>query len=207
MANAVDKEQIAMLSDWWKRYGRLIAVAIIVGLVLGLGFRYWSNQKKLYTVKASVIYQSLFNAVGKNDARRTKNYLTTLQEEFPHSVYASLAALLQARLYSERNEYNAALKQLNWVIENGKAFQNFQQIAYIRAVRVLIQQKKYQRALDRLDEMKASAFKPLVDEVRGDVYLAKDDKVHAKAAYEAALAGFSADHVDNPLLKLKLRSL
>lgn len=207
MANAVDKEQIAMLSDWWKRYGRLVAIAIIIGLIAGFGFKHWFNQRKLYTMNASVAYQSLFDAVAKGNTRRTKTYLTTLKKDFPDTVYASLGSLLQARLYSERNEYTAALKQLDWVIDNGKQFQNFQQIACIRKARIFVQQQKYDSAFATLDKIDDKSFEPLVDEVRGDIYLAKGEKDSAKSAYERALAGFSADHVENPLLKLKLRSL
>lgn len=207
MANAVDKEQMAMLSQWWKRYGRFIAVAVIIGLVLGFGIRHWINQKKLYRVQASATYQSLFNALGKSDVSQTNRYLSRLQHDFPDSVYASLGALLQARWDSEHDDYAAALQQLQWVMQHGSPFPHFQQLAYIRAARIHLQQKQYEQALAQLQPIKESAFMPLVDEIRGDIYLAQGNKNQAKTAYQAALAGFAADHIDNPLLEMKWRAL
>lgn len=207
MTNAVDKEQIAMLASWWKRYGRFIGLAIVIGLLAGFGFHYWANQKKTYQMNASMVYQSLFDAVGKSDSNRTAGYLRTLKKEFPNSVYASLGALLQARLYADTYDYEDAIKQLDWVIVHGSAFHNFQNIATIRKARILVQQEAYDAALETLKKINDDSFQPLVKEVEGDVYLAKGDTVDAKKAYEAAKAGFNADQMDNPLLKLKLQSL
>ena len=42
MSNLSNKEQADLVKAFWNDYGRWIAIAIIIGLVLGFGWR-WHN--------------------------------------------------------------------------------------------------------------------------------------------------------------------
>jgi len=67
-----DREQIDMLKKWWKDYGQSIAIAIMVGLVLSFGWRYWRAHQQQQVEQASSLYQTMM-ILDLEDFRTTIN--------------------------------------------------------------------------------------------------------------------------------------
>jgi predicted negative regulator of RcsB-dependent stress response len=83
-------------------------------------------------------------------------------------------------------------------------------LARLRFARVEQQLGHHEEALALLDVTKAGAFTAQVQEVRGDILLAKGDRAGARLAYQAAMtegAGKEADASRAELLRLKLQDL
>ena len=89
------------------------------------------------------------------------------------------------------------------MLDNG-APDETEHLVRTRLARVLAAQKKPDAALAELDQVKDASLAPLVDEIRGDIHLAKGDQARAAAAYKAADAALAGRDEARPLLALKL---
>ena len=205
MANAVDKEQIAMLSKWWHDYGRGILIAIIIGLIVGFGWKFWSHRRDQHKAKASQSYQVLFQLSALKDTKGMQKQLALLKKDYSDTPYASLGAMIVARVDVQASNYKDALTQLNWVIKHSKV-KSFKQIGQIRAARILLNQKQYSRALLKLKPLNDKSFQPMVDSVKGDIYTAEGKNAQAEKAYSAAQKGYQAENLQSPFLNMKLIS-
>lgn len=206
MANAVDKEQIEMLSHWWKSYGKGIFFAIIIGLIIGFGWRYWYHKKANYKAEASMVYQGVLNATAAKQPKSASSLLTTLKKKYGDTPYASLGALLVAGNDANANQLDQALVQYKWVTSHSKV-SSFKQIARIDAARILLAQKQYDKALAELTSVSDKTYLPLVNSIKGQIYLAQGDKAQAKKAFSSAKAGFQTSGIENPFIGMRLASV
>lgn len=201
MANAIDKEQIEMLKEWWEDYGKTLVFAVVIGLLLGFGWRFWSGHKAQNEQQAAAVYSQLENAAMAHDNNVTRQLTADLVSHYSNTAYASMASLISARLAVEKNDLNAALAQTTWVINHGSA-NIFKQIARINAARILLAQNKYDDALAQLNTINEKSLTPMVESVKGDIYRANKQPDLARVAYQKAQAGFDSASVPAPLLKM-----
>lgn len=190
-ANFSEKEQLESISQWWKETGRYIAVAVIVGLLLGFGWRYWHRIERHRAENASAIYQSVLVAASKNDPVTVQGGASLLMKDFSDSPYAGLAALLSAKTLVTENKLPAALTELQWVIKNSHEAR-LQEIARISAARILLAQQKAPAALAELKTINDQAFLPLVYWVKGDIYTQLNNKKEASDSYLQAKNAFTS---------------
>lgn len=206
MVNAVDKEQIQMLSDWWKTYGRSIVIAIILGLMIVFGWRYWIQYKENYRSQASNLYRSLFSAVLSKQAVVMNDQLNQLKAKYSRTPYASMGAMLVARSDVESHDLAKALTELNWVVENSKA-NSLRQLARLSAGQILLSQKHYPEAEKILQTVDDKTFQALINNLLGQVYLAEGDSVKAKQFFQSAKAGFQAAGINDMLIEMQLSAI
>ena len=57
-----DKEEREFIKKWWNDYGKLLMVAVVVGLCVGFGWRYWRQHKITMSEQASATYQAMVTA-------------------------------------------------------------------------------------------------------------------------------------------------
>lgn len=200
---ATDKEQIEMLREWWDEYGKAIAIAVVVGLLIGFGWRYWSQHQLNYANKASTIYQSLLIADQKKDFATAQHYVEDLTKNFAKTPYAALANFYLARKASEQKNYPLAVSSLEKVMNQSK-IDSFKQIARLRTARVFIEEAKPEQALSLLAKVDDKAFDPVIESVKGDAYAALGNKTAAKEAYQKAQEGLTANGIEDPLIAMKL---
>lgn len=201
MANAIDKEQIEMLSEWWKDYGKTLVFAVVIGLALGFGWRFWNNRQAQSTQYAAGVYAELENAAMAHDATVVTQLAQGLVKQYSKTAYASMGSLVLARLAVEKNDLASALIQSNWVVDYGSS-NLFKQMARINVARILLAQNKNEAALRELSTVNEKSLIPMVETVKGNIYSASKKPELAKAAYQNAQSGFDAAGVSAPLLKL-----
>ena len=81
------------------------------------------------------------------------------------------------------------------------------QIVKIRLADSQLAQKKYDEALKTLSNVSEPAFKATVDELRGDIYVAKKDVESARKAYQSAWNNVLERKQERQLLQIKLESV
>lgn len=202
--NMTSTEEVEMLKRWWNSYGKAIAIAVVIGLLVGFGWRYWNQYKTKQAAQASVLYQSMTIADYQKKVPLAEKFAGQLMSQYHRSPYATMAALWWAKEAIQQKKLPLALQKYEWVLKHGK-LASLKQIAGIRAARVLLAQKKPKEALAMLDEVSDKTFKPLIDSVKGDVYTAMGNAKAARKAYAAAKTGMSsAINTSDPLLEMKL---
>lgn len=198
-----EKEQLEEMGKWWKENGKWITVAIIVGLILGFGWRYYHKIETRRLENASTIYQSILGADKQTQFKTAQDGAAILIKNFPKTPYASLAAMISAQESVAQNKLTIALDQLNWVIKNSSSARQ-KQIARINAARILLSQNKTQDAISMLNTINDKTFMPLIDLVKGDIATKMGDAKSAQADYENAKSGLSDFPPATQLLNMKL---
>lgn len=203
MENLSDKEQIELIKKWWREYGVAVMAAVILGLLLGFGWRYWHQHQLKRTTRASMMYQQLQAAADQNQFNAIKPLASQLMNQYDNTPYAGMAALLWAREAVLQGRSKSALTRLQWVIKNSK-MASLKQIARLRAARILLAQKRYQLALNDLKTVDDRVYQPMIYNVQGDIYRAMGKKALAEVSYKKAQSGLEADGLKDPFLNMKL---
>jgi len=181
-----EQEQVAELKAWWNQWGSLITAAIVAVCVAFAGWQGWRWYERSQTAQAGALFDTLARASQTGDAKALRDAGGALLENFPRTMYASMAALTAARFYFDRNDLKSAKAQLQWVIDNGRT-DDFKDIARLRLATVLLDEKAYDEALKLLDEKHGAAFDAQYAATKGDVLIAKNQPAEAKSAYRLAL--------------------
>lgn len=185
-----EKEQLESIKKWWDENGKLLAIAILIGLSVGFAWKYWKGLQLRYAENAAMVYQSVLNADTQNNAETVQGGAKILMQDYSRSPYASLAALLAAKNAVAKNDLNSALTNLQWVLDHGKQ-NRLLEVARLSSARILLSQKKPQLAMAQLNIVSDKHFEPLVDWVKGDIFTAEGDVKNAQASYLKAKNTFS----------------
>lgn len=201
-AYATEEQQLEAIKNWFKKYGSTLSWAILIALAIGSAFTYWRHHQEVLKEQASDHYIVLIDGLTEKDETTVKSKADVLLTNYSNSPYATLAAFALAFEAVGKADLTTAERHLEWIIKYSKQ-PDFQAIARIRLIRLLIAQKKFDEGMALLDE-KATGFLSLMYELKGDILLEKKDLLGAKKAYETALGAAPEEGMHGPLLKMKL---
>lgn len=182
-----EQEQLEEIKTWWKQYGNLVTTAITVVALAVAAWQGWNWWQRNQAAQASAVYIGLEQAIGMQDAKKTRELAGTLIEKYPGTAYAALGALLSARAQVEFGDVKTAHAQLQWVAEQGKD-EVVRDLARLRLATLLLDEKSYDEALKQLAAPSQTALSARFAELKGDVLAAQGKKNDAAASYTAALA-------------------
>lgn len=201
-----EQEQIQQLKTWVKQYGPTVILGIVLALIMTTGWRYWQNYQTKIALHASNIYDEMLAQQAQNNDSGAVIQAKKLLEHYRRTPYADMAALLLARSAVLKNDYPEAIKQLTWVMDHSKN-SSVKEMARIRMARILLTEQKPDEALDLLKKANDKNYIGLIDEVRGDAYLLKQDPAAARNAYKLALQELPNAAVTRPILEMKYANL
>ncbi|MFO1430850.1 MAG: tetratricopeptide repeat protein [Candidatus Competibacteraceae bacterium] len=197
-----DDEQVERLKKWWQDNAKAIFGGIAIGLAVVLGWQYWTAHRTARAEQASAHYAVLQQAVEQQDTALAQQQGQILLKDFSKSAYAVLASLELAKLAAQSGDNAAAGQHLQWVIAHTRQAE-IKDIARLRLVRVLLAENRYDDAAALLNEIGNPNLTAEREELRGDLYAARNEPAKAREAYQAALGVKTG----NPLLRLKLDNL
>lgn len=119
--------------------------------------------------------------------------------------YGVLAALQLAKHFVEQNDFAKAQQQLA-LAQGQTKDDNLLAMIDLRLARVQLQEKKLDEALKTLDGVKGEGWAAMMQDVRGDVLLAKGDAKGAREAYSKGIES-NASQALQVLLRMKLNNL
>jgi predicted negative regulator of RcsB-dependent stress response len=201
-----EQEQIEILKSWIKQYSLVILAGVILAGFAIFGWRYWQERQYKVLSHASSVYDEMLTVRAQNNQEATLIQAKKLFAHYSQTSYGQMAAFMLARHAIVNKDYPEAEKQLQWVIGHSK-IPAMRQIARIRLARLLIAESKPKDSIQLLNKIDDKTFVGLIDEVRGDAFLAMNDKTQARAAYQSALAGLPNAEVVRPLLQMKYDNL
>ena len=181
-----EQEQLAEIKAWWKLYGNLVVNALTVAAVVVIAWQGWNWYQRSQSAQASMVYDVLQKAVYEKDAQRITAASGELLEKFGGSDYAALGALTAAKAMVDAGDGKTAKLKLLWVVEHSK--HELRELARLRLVALLFDEKAYDEALKQLDGKVSPAFAVRFAESRGDVLSAQGKKAEAVTAYQTALS-------------------
>lgn len=201
-----EQEQIEILRNWIKQYAAVIIAGVVMSILAITGWRYWQEHQMKILNRASIVYDKMLMNRAQNDAEGTLNNANKLITHYPKTTYSQMAALMLARDAIVKKDYKDAEKQLNWVLDHSSV-SSLRQIARLRLARIMIAQEKPEEALKTLEKIEDKSFNGLINEVKGDAYLAMKNTIQAREAYKQALTDLPNAEVIRPLLQMKYDNL
>jgi predicted negative regulator of RcsB-dependent stress response len=200
-----EQEQLAELKAFWNKYGNLLTWVLIIALGSYAGYNYWNYHQRSQAADASVLYDELQKSMAANDNAKVQRIATDIEAKFGGTAYGQMAALGAAKGAFEANDLKTAKAQLQWAIEHGT--DEYKSIARLRLAGVLLDEKSYDEALKVLGTEFVPQFAGSVADRKGDVLVAQNKLVEARAAYTAALAAMDPKSPGRKLVEVKLESI
>lgn len=201
---ATEEQRVEALRDWWRQNATSILAGVVLALAGILGWQWWQQRQSGTSEQASLVYDGVLAALAKKDAEQVRTRGQALISEKPDSAYAALAALAMARSALDGGDVAAALASLDWAAQHAPS-PELVSVANLRAARLLIAEKRFDEAAQRLDKVGGSGLAPEREELRGDLAFARGDLKAARSAWQAALA--AAGPENGVLIQLKLDNL
>jgi len=182
-----EEQQVEALKKWWKENRSSLIVGLFVGVSALFGWRYYGEQQNVHTLQASDIYIQVMQSATLNKVTdKTIDLSNTLINNYSDTPYASLAALVLAKLEYEKDNVEGAVAQLELALKHASD-DTIKQIANLRLTSVFIEQKKFDEAATLLSLSHNSVYDAQYEELNGDLYTAKGDTEQARAAYDKAI--------------------
>lgn len=201
-----EQEQIQQLKTWIKQYGFTILGGIIIAILVTSGWHYWQDYRNRILSHASIVYDEMLTLRAQNNTDSANVQAKKLLSHYPRTPYAQMAAFTLARDAVLKKNYPEAITQLNWVLDHSSEHA-LKEIARIRLARILITENKPDAALDTLKKVEDNSFIGLINEVRGDAYLALKNPALARNAYQLALTEIPNAEISRPILQMKYDNL
>lgn len=206
-AHLDDQQELENFKYFWHSKGRWLFAVLLLASLVYLGWVLYQGHIETKNEEAATALAGLVEkAKASQDKQALQADLSILQQNYPESISSAQATMMVAADLFDQGQYEAAEKQLNWVLQN-------QQIPFVRALAiqrlatVQLQQKKYDAALATLKMPVDAAFEALILETQGDVLYAQGKNKEALAVYEQALAKTVQDAPGLQLLQLKADEL
>jgi predicted negative regulator of RcsB-dependent stress response len=181
-----EQEQLAALKAWWQENGGVVISAISLALIVLAAWQGWNYYQRNQAVQASRLYDAVQKAADARDVKQVRESAGALLEDYPRTAYAAMAGLVSAKAHFEAGDLKTARAQLAWVAANAKDA-GLRDIARLRLVGVMLDEKAYDEALQQLDAEHGAAFDAPFLAARGDVLVSQGKTAEARAAYKAAL--------------------
>ena len=200
-----EQEQVDELKALWKKYGAYITRGVIAFFVLYGLFQGWGYYQTNQSLSASELYQSIVVL----DEKNTKDILQKsqkLMDDYSGTPYAGRAAILFAKAsYLEGNK-DKAKEKLEWASSHAKESAT-ESIALIQLGQILVEEKKYEDALKKVNDVDNEGYLGLANDLKGDALNAMGKKEDAKKAYQEALKRFGPKDPYAKFTQEKLESL
>lgn len=206
--DAVRQDQLLGI---WRRFGRWIVGAVVVGLAVFGGWLYWQHQSKKDSGEVAEKAYDMLRTVstgGKADAEALKQLAAADQQG-----YRAMAMLTRAGLAARDGEADEAARLYGEIAANAELAQPYRDLATVRQVALSFDTLAPQKVVDRLrplavegnpwfgsaGEMTAIAYMKMgKKDVAGPIFaaIAKDEQVPAtlrsRARQMAGLLGVDA---------------
>ncbi len=201
-----EQEQLDQLKHFWKQYASLITWLVIIALAAFAAFNGWQWLQRDRAAKAGALYDQLDQAVQAGDVDKSARVFADIKERHGSTAFAEQAGMLTAKLQFEKGQLDAARASLEWVAANATE-KEYQWLARLRLAGILLDQKKYDEALEALPTEADKAFVALAFDRRGDILLAQGKVEEAKTAYRSAWESIDPVLDYRRLVDAKLTSL
>ena len=200
-----EQEQLAELKAWWKERGGRVALAAVIAAAGVAAWNGWGWYQRSQSAQAAALYDTLQKAARANDVKATRDTAGSILENYPRSAYASLAALVSAKVQFQAGDLKTARAQLQWVTEHAKS-DEIRSIAALRLANVLLDDKEPDAALKAIEATPHPGFEALFAAQRGDILAVQKKRDEARKAYKAALEKAEPGPL-REVLRLKLEAL
>jgi len=180
-----EQENLDNIKAWWDENGKLITniiTVVLIGFSAYFGYKWWKNQQEN---KAYSLVAQIGSAIDNQKISDVENLAHKLQKDYPNSTHTAIGILRASDALSKKDA-NKSIKLLEQVAKNSDQGA-YATLASYRLAGLLIDNKKYDEAVNALSNAPNIVWQGLFTDRMGDAYIAKGDAVKAKQSYTQAL--------------------
>ena len=156
--NLTDQQQAEIVKKWLKDNGLFIIASFGIAISSVFGLQYYQEGNLKQAENASRLYGEMEFAVRQQRLSQAQTILQQMDNDFSGSAYQIQSHLSMAKLYMDDLDYDNAIIQLEFVLEQSDD-ENFSMVARQRIARIYIEKGEFQAALDMLGEEVPEAFR------------------------------------------------
>ena len=183
-----EQEQVDELKALWKKYGSYVTKGAIAFFVLYGLFQGWGYYQNKQSLSASELYQSI-TVMDEKNTKEIMQKSQSLIDGYSGTPYAGRAAILFAKASYAEGAKDKAKEKLEWASTHAKESAT-ESIALIQLGQILVEEKKYDEALKKVNDVDNEGYLGLANDLKGDILNAMNKKEDAKKAYLEALKRF-----------------
>jgi len=198
-----EQEQIAVIKDWWRKYGNLLTTGLLAVLVGIAGIQAWRYYRTQQSTAAASLYSQLDTADQSNEPKKVQDIATSIVASHGATAYAAMAQLRAAKSLAAGNDLAGAKQRLQWVVENARE-DEMRDVARLRLAGVWLDEKNTDEALKLVEAKHTSAFDGMYADLKGDILAVQGKRAEARAAYQAALEKIDPRSSYRQLIQVKL---
>jgi len=193
-----EEERVEALKQWWKQYGNLVSIVVLIVSACIVGYRGWEWYQQRQAEASTGPYEELIMGINTQDVSKIKGASDTLFKNYASTSLATLGGLEAGKALFEQDDLEAAKTRYQWVIDNAIE-PEWAMIARLNLSQVLIDQQKFDDALKVLDVPPVAGFEAQLLAAQGDVYWTSGKREAARKAYQDALKV-----LDNPVAAISI---
>ena len=161
--------------------------------------------------EASIIYTSFLEEIssGDPDLDLINQDLNSLLEAYGSSGYTQIALLNKASFDASNNNFEESLnnfQKLVKITDGYKGNKIYNKIARVSAARILLSEKKYDEALNMIEEFSLKSTNAYIHELTGDILLKQSKTDLSLAQYEMASEKYN-DEVSKTIISMKIANI
>ncbi len=199
-------EQSEEVRQWLKDNIQTLVTGVAGGLALLYGWQFFQQWQAEQRLAAAESWYRFEQAYEQNNREQAQAALQALQQDFPRSLYTTMAGMSWARMQL-RDDPAEALKTLQSLADKTSE-EDFAHLLKLRIARLQWQTGQSEQALRTLADIESPAYASLVAETRGDIYTELGKVDAARTAYQEALERLDPTQAGSrPLLEMKLDNL
>ncbi|SHE41216.1 Putative negative regulator of RcsB-dependent stress response [Modicisalibacter ilicicola DSM 19980] len=186
-----EEEQLEAIKRWWKENGTSLIAGVVIAIAGVLGWNAWQDYQANQAEAASLRYQELLALAGQQTLEedalaRAQQLVGELADEHGNTLYADLAALIQARLSIADGDRESAMTALEALIASTDR-DYLKGLAHLRLARLQLAAGEAETALATLETDTPDALGIQRADTRGDILVALGRDDEARDAYQRAL--------------------
>jgi len=197
-----DYEQEQIIKDWLRQNWFTIFAGIILGIGGLWGYATWQNAETVQSQKAAAEYQQLVSVLENQSPEDAADVLARYDDEYGVNYYAMKAHMTLADRWLADGQIEASIAEYQKVLD-AKAGKAVAEMVRLRLARLYVATDQYESAREQLSLVQSSAYETMVEEIKGDIYVAENTLEKAQDAYQLALLS-GEGYSGKALLEMKL---
>ena len=204
--NLTDQQQGERIKNWLKENSKSLIGGVVLGVAGYFGIQFVQQNKLKEAELASQLYSEIEFAVKQDRLTQAQTLLQKMDIDFANTPYQDQGHLFMAKLFMDSVDYENAIIQLEFLIENSTE-ESLKHIARIRIARIRLQQNLYDEALQVLETESMGSFEAKYEEIKGDIFSKQGEFSEAQAAYLKALDLLLPGEFDYEYIQMKFKDI
>lgn len=181
------QEELENVKRVWHSWLKWVVFFLVILAVIYLASSFWTSYKSKKNQDASDLLVNFQTALEQQQLPDALTILKKLQDNYPKTMPATIATSSIASYAFYTNNFEDAFRHFSWIYKNQK--DSFvKALTLLNMAKVKMQQQQFDEALKITEEEVDSNFQFLIEDLKGDIYMAKGDNNSAQAAYDKAIS-------------------